>query len=192
VAYKYGQAIRLVSRAGTDHTKRFPGLVAAFQTLPAFSLILDGKVYRFDERLVSRFEWLRRRPNDETATPPVFVAFDCLYAHRQDLRDRPLRVRRHVLEAEVASEHFVLSARHLDDDGLARNIVPSAHSARQWASGTDCSLISVLASLPLRPARVHGVRGEAHRLVNHLIRPLQERRRDRHAEGLGGLRLMTK
>jgi bifunctional non-homologous end joining protein LigD len=118
VAYKYGQAVRLVSRGGKDHTRRFRGLVAALQTLPAFSLILDGEVCRFDERLVSRFEWLHRRPTEETATPPVFVAFDCLYARRKDLRDRPLRVRRHVLEAEVSSEHFVLPARRLADDGL--------------------------------------------------------------------------
>src|SRR5713101_4479913 len=41
-------------------------------------------------------------------------------------------------------------------------------------------------SLPLRPARVHGV-GEVHRLLNHLIRPLEERRRDRQAQRLGGL-----
>ncbi len=41
-------------------------------------------------------------------------------------------------------------------------------------------------SLTFRPTRVHGV-GEAHRLFDHLIRPLQERRRDRQAEGLGGL-----
>ena len=31
------------------------------------------------------------------------------------------------------------------------------------------------------------VSGEAHRLLDHLIRPLQECRRDRQAEGLGGL-----
>src|SRR5690242_4773139 len=94
VAYQYGKAIRLVSRVGTDHTTRFPELVAALQTLPAFSLILDGEVCRFDERLVSRFEWLHRRPKDETATPPVFVVFDCLYPRRKDLRERPLSVRR--------------------------------------------------------------------------------------------------
>ena len=119
VAYKYGKAVQLVSRAGTEHTRRFPELVAAIQTLPAFSLILDGEVCRFDDRLISRFEWLHRRPKDETATPPVFVAFDCLYARRKDLRDRPLRVRRRVLEAEIASEHFVLPARRLETDGLA-------------------------------------------------------------------------
>jgi bifunctional non-homologous end joining protein LigD len=119
VAYKYGKTVRLFSRAGTDQSARFPELADALRTLPAFSLILDGEVCRFDDRLVSRFEWLRRRPKGETATPPVFVAFDCLYARRKDLRNRPLRVRRHVLEAEVAAEHFVLPARRLADEGLA-------------------------------------------------------------------------
>ena len=31
------------------------------------------------------------------------------------------------------------------------------------------------------------IRGEVHGLLNHLIRPQQQRRRDREAEGLGGL-----
>jgi bifunctional non-homologous end joining protein LigD len=140
VAYKYGKAIRLVSRVGTDHTKRFPGLVAALQTLPAFSLILDGEVCRFDERLVSRFEWLHRRPTDETATPPVLVVFDCLYARRKDLRDWPLRARRHVLEAEVASEHFVLPARQLEDDGL-----------KAWQEVVDRGYEGLVAKNPASP-----------------------------------------
>jgi ATP-dependent DNA ligase len=79
VAYKYGKAPRFVTRAGADHTRRLPGFVAALQTLPAFSLILDGEMCRFDEQLVSRFEGLRRRPKDETAIPQVFMVFDCLY-----------------------------------------------------------------------------------------------------------------
>ncbi len=48
----------------------------------------------------------------------MFVVFDCLYARRKDLRDRPLRVRRGALEAEISSEHFVLPARRLAPNGL--------------------------------------------------------------------------
>jgi ATP-dependent DNA ligase len=47
-------------------------------TLPARTLILDGEICRFDDRLVSRFEWLHDRPNSETATTPMLMAFDCL------------------------------------------------------------------------------------------------------------------
>ena len=40
----------------------------------------EGPIAVFDRQLVSRFEWLRGRPKDATATPPLLMAFDCLYA----------------------------------------------------------------------------------------------------------------
>jgi bifunctional non-homologous end joining protein LigD len=118
VAYKDADRVRLVSRNGRDLTHRFPELVAAVGALPARTLILDGEICRFDDRLVSRFEWLHGRPNDETATPPMLMVFDCLYARRKDLRGRPLDVRRHVLESEVDGHRLILPARRLADDGL--------------------------------------------------------------------------
>src|SRR5215470_11469327 len=84
VAYKDGKRVLLISRAGKDLTSRFPDLVAVLLALGARTLILDGEVCRFDQQLVSRFEWLLRRPKTETATPPLFMVFDCLYARRKD------------------------------------------------------------------------------------------------------------
>ena len=88
VAYKDGTAVRLVSRAGKDHSPRFGELAAALRALPVMTLILDGEVAIFDNTLISRFEWLRKRPEDVAATPPIFMAFDCLYLEGRDLRDR--------------------------------------------------------------------------------------------------------
>jgi len=119
VAYKNAERVRLVSRNGRDLTPRFRELAAAVGVLPARSLILDGEIAVFDTALISRFEWLRGQPKDETATPPMLIAFDCLYARRKDLRERPLGVRRHVLEAEVDGHRLILPARRLADDGLA-------------------------------------------------------------------------
>jgi ATP-dependent DNA ligase len=110
--------VRLVSRNGRDLTHRFPELVAAVGALPARTLILDGEIAVFDSALVSRFEWLRGRPKDQAATPPMLMAFDCLYARRKDLREGPLSGRRHVLEAEVDGHRLILPARRLVDDGL--------------------------------------------------------------------------
>jgi bifunctional non-homologous end joining protein LigD len=118
VAYKDGRAVRLVSRNGRDLTRRFPELGAAVGALPARTLILDGEIAVFDTALVSRFEWLRGRPKSETATPALYMVFDCLYARRKDLRERPLRRRRHVLEGEVDGHRLILPARRLADDGL--------------------------------------------------------------------------
>jgi len=66
-----------VSRPGRDHTNRFPGLAATIRALPARTLVLDGEVCIFDQQLISRFEWLYRRPKGETATPGLFMVFDC-------------------------------------------------------------------------------------------------------------------
>jgi len=118
LAYKDGAGGRLISRNGRDLTRRFPELAAAVAGLAPPTLVLDGEIAVFDQQLVSRFEWLRARPKDDTATPPLLMAFDCLYARGKDLRKRPLRVRRNVLEELVDGRHLVLPARRLAADGL--------------------------------------------------------------------------
>ena len=119
VAYKDGPTVRLVSRQGKDFTRRFPGIVAALRKLEPPSLILDGEVARYDERLISRFEWLRRSPKDEIATPPMFMAFDLLQLDGDDLRSQPLRVRRECLETALdGAPAVLLPVRRLADHGL--------------------------------------------------------------------------
>jgi bifunctional non-homologous end joining protein LigD len=118
LAYKDAAGVRLVSQNARDLTRRFPDLVTAVAELEVQGLILDGEIAIFDSRLVSRFEWLRGRPKDETATPPILIAFDCLHAHGRDLRERPLRVRRNVLEALLEGQNLVLPARRLAENGL--------------------------------------------------------------------------
>jgi bifunctional non-homologous end joining protein LigD len=94
VAYKDGTQVQFVSRAGKDHARRFSELAAAICALPVRTLILDGEVAIFDDQLISRFEWFRKRPEDAASTPPIYRAFDCLYLEGRDLRPLPLRERR--------------------------------------------------------------------------------------------------
>ena len=108
----------LVSRQGVDHTSRYPDIVAALRSLEVPSLILDGEIAVFDQALISRFEWLRRRAPTETATPPLFMVFDCPHARGKDLRDRPLYVRRNVIEDTLDDQDLLLPVRRLADDGL--------------------------------------------------------------------------
>jgi bifunctional non-homologous end joining protein LigD len=119
VAHKDGAAVKLVSRQGIDHTARYPDIVAAIRAVSAPTLIMDGEVAIFDQRLISRFEWLRHRQPPDVATPPLFMAFDCLYYRGQDLRPRPLATRRNVLEDVLGRQDLVLPVRRLADDGLA-------------------------------------------------------------------------
>jgi bifunctional non-homologous end joining protein LigD len=118
LAYKDAAGVRLVSRNAKDLTRRFPELTAAVAALKPPTLLLDGEIAVFDSQFISHFEWIRSQPKNEPATPPTLIAFDCLYARGKDLRKRPLRVRRNVLEELVDGHHLVLPARRLADDGL--------------------------------------------------------------------------
>lgn len=118
VAYKDADGVRLVSRNGRDHTRRFPELVKALGGLKPKTFALDGEVAVFDRDLISRFEWLRGRPTDEPAALPVYITFDILELAGGDLRDRPLKERRRVLDRLVWHHSMIFPARRLADDGL--------------------------------------------------------------------------
>jgi bifunctional non-homologous end joining protein LigD len=56
IAYKDGGRVRLLSRHGVDHTKRFADVAAAITKLSAHTLVLDGEVAIYDQQLQSRFD----------------------------------------------------------------------------------------------------------------------------------------
>jgi bifunctional non-homologous end joining protein LigD len=119
VAYKDGTHVQLVSRAGKDRARRFSELAATIRALPSVTLILDGEVAIFDDQLISRFEWFRRRPEDVASTPPIYMAFDCLYLEGRNLRPLSLRERRQELEHVLENDHaLIFPARRLDPNGL--------------------------------------------------------------------------
>jgi bifunctional non-homologous end joining protein LigD len=119
VAYKDGDQVRLITRQGKDFTSRFPELAAAVKALRWRTLVLDGEVAVYDEQLISRFEWLRGRPEDQVATPPMFMAFDILQFDKADVRPQPLHSRRNLLERVLdAAPAVLLPVRRLADDGF--------------------------------------------------------------------------
>jgi|SRR5690349_12470329 len=117
-AMKAGDGTRLISRNGIQHTKRFPELVQALDSLSADTFLLDGEVAVYDRALISRFEWLRGRPKDEPATLPVYMVFDVLEIGGKDLQKEPLWKRREKLEGLVAGARMILPTRRLSDSGL--------------------------------------------------------------------------
>jgi ATP-dependent DNA ligase len=158
VAYKDGARVRLVSRNGRDHTRRFAGIAAAIAKLAVRALVLDGEVAIYDERLRSRFDWLREPDADAVATPPMFMAFDLLHKDGRALTGRPLRDRRARLENAIMGSDLVLPVRRLakngfeawaeviahDYEGLVAKEEPSVYEAgptRRWlkvkAAGLD-------------------------------------------------------
>ena len=109
--------VRLLSRNGIDYTRRFRALAAAIALLPASTLLLDGEVTAFDEYLLSRRAFLHPDPH-VLVTPPIYIAFDCVYASGRDLRDHPLGARRETLERLIDDQHLLFPARRLPAHGL--------------------------------------------------------------------------
>jgi len=118
LAYKSGGAVRLFSRNGVDHTARFRDIASMVLKMPSPTLVLDGEVAVYDQKLVSRFDMLTDPDDRIVITPPLFMAFDVLFSRGRDLRERPLSDRRERLERELRGADFVYSVRRLDDDGL--------------------------------------------------------------------------
>jgi len=119
LAFKEGERVQLISRNRKDFTRKFPEIVQGLASLKVKTLILDGEVAVFDERLVSHLGYLRGAPADQLFTPPMYVAFDCLYARGKNLMAQPLHRRRVALEREVrGAAGPIILARRLAEDGL--------------------------------------------------------------------------
>jgi bifunctional non-homologous end joining protein LigD len=118
VAAKAGGVVQLISRSGRDHTKRFHELAKTLAGLKPKTFTLDGEVAVFDRELVSRFEWFRGRPKDEPVTHPVYICFDVLELEGRDLRAKPLKERRRILERLVSNRATVFPARRLAPNGF--------------------------------------------------------------------------
>jgi bifunctional non-homologous end joining protein LigD len=140
LAYKNGARVRLVSRNGRDHTQRFADIATAIAKLSARSIVLDGEVAIFDEKLRSRFDWLREPDPDAVATPPVLVAFDLLHQDGREFIGRPLRERRARLEEVVAGSDFVLPVRRLARNGFEAWTEVVAHDYEGLVAKDETSL----------------------------------------------------
>jgi bifunctional non-homologous end joining protein LigD len=117
IAYKRGADVQLISRTGRDHTHRFPDVARAIAKLSPGTLILDGEVAVFDEQLISQFHLLNTTDPNVVVTPPLFMAFDCLYQRGRDLRSEPLGERQRILWRTIAGSELVLPCRRLQADG---------------------------------------------------------------------------
>jgi hypothetical protein len=67
------ERVRLVSRNGRDHTRRFRDIAAAISKLSARSIVLDGEVAIYHQQFRSRFDWLREPDPGAVTSPPLFT-----------------------------------------------------------------------------------------------------------------------
>lgn len=127
-AVGHPDGVRLWSKNGTDLTARFPELAAAAAAVVPDGTVIDGEAVIFhDDRL--SFELLQRRftssrsqlTGEARQHPASYMAFDLLALDGQDLRGRPLRIRRTLLE-ELARDWMppLQLSPITDDETLAR------------------------------------------------------------------------
>jgi bifunctional non-homologous end joining protein LigD len=114
--------------------------VAAIAKLSARSLVLDGEIAIYDEKLRSRFDWLREPDADAVATPPMFIVFDVLHRDGRDLIGRPLRERRARLEDAVADNDLVLPVRRLARNGFEARSEVIARDYEGYVAKDEASL----------------------------------------------------
>lgn len=120
LAVREAGRVKLISRNGRDHTKRFHAIAEALAALKPTTFTLDGEVAVFDAELVSRFEWLRHLNHGDLATPPLYMVFDLLtLEEKKDYRPEPLKVRRKALEKLLKGQSLILAARRLSPEGFA-------------------------------------------------------------------------
>jgi DNA ligase-1 len=127
-----GGAVRLWSRGEELITHRFPEISAAATRLPD-GTVLDGEVLAFRDDRPLPFSALQQRIGREKqlaqlvrAVPVVFMAYDALEISGDNLRDRPLRERRALLEQ--------LLDHHRDDPASSAGIlrVSPSFTATTW------------------------------------------------------------
>jgi hypothetical protein len=116
LAYKNRNRVRLLSRNGRDHTRRFADLAAAIAKLSARTLVLDEGWPSTTSS--SAPAWLREPGPDAVASPPLLIAFDVMFRDRRDLAGLPLSARGIHLEDVIDGANLVLPVRRLARNGL--------------------------------------------------------------------------
>jgi len=108
-AIKIGEEVRLYSRRGRDFTKKFGKIAKAVAKIQEASFILDGEAVAVDEKGKPSFQMLQNRASLPPGWNLVYYAFDLLHLNGQDLKDRPLKERRALLEKVLGDSGVLLS-----------------------------------------------------------------------------------
>jgi bifunctional non-homologous end joining protein LigD len=115
MARRDGVGVRLTTRHGNDFTFRFPLAVAAVQTLPGRSFLIDGEAIVTNERGLAVFDLIRHQRHGADA---VLIAFDLIELDGEDLCRSPLEHRKRALAKLVRRPHAgIVSNEVFEGDG---------------------------------------------------------------------------
>ena len=151
LAYRTGDALRLMTRNQKQVNGTYPELVAALAAQDCDDFIVDGEVVAFDGAATS-FSKLQQRlgvrsPSADlrAAVPVVYYLFDVLWADGQDVRSLSLRERKQILRRLLSFAGPIRFTSHRTRDG-------EEYYARACASGWE-GLVVKRGDAPYRPGR---------------------------------------
>lgn len=98
MAFKNGDATRLLSRTEKDFGRRFPEILESVQALGADDLILDGEIVALDEEGRSSFQLLQAYDLGQDKPSIIYYVFDLLRLDGKSLLNQPLAERKKELE----------------------------------------------------------------------------------------------
>ena len=115
LAQRADARVRLLTRKGTNFSSRFPQIVAAVTLLPVQSCLIDGEAIVCNGDGLAVFDLIREYRHDSAA---VLCAFDLLEADGEDLRSRPIELRKGVLAKLLSRPHAGIAFnQHYEADG---------------------------------------------------------------------------
>lgn len=91
--------VTIVSRNQKDWSGRFTEIQKSLAALDVKNAVFDGEICALDEKGRSRFQLLQGVLSAETKAPLVYFLFDLLFIDGFDVRDRPLAVRKAMLQS---------------------------------------------------------------------------------------------
>jgi bifunctional non-homologous end joining protein LigD len=109
--------VRLYSRNDKTLNSRFPVLIDALEKLP-FDAVLDGEVVVLDNAGKASFQLLQNYLRTGEGLLAYYV-FDVLYLNGHDLRNIPLRRRKHILAQILPDIPNVRISDHIEEKGVS-------------------------------------------------------------------------
>ncbi|HET9693584.1 MAG TPA: DNA ligase D [Steroidobacteraceae bacterium] len=98
-----GERVHCYTRSGHDWTHRMPRVAAGLASLGLRDAWLDGELVATDEQGVPQFQKLQQALDPDSGAEPVLVLFDALQLLGADLREKPQRERKRLLQQVLAS-----------------------------------------------------------------------------------------
>ena len=113
--------VRLLTRNGHDWTAKMPGLAREVATLPVEFAWLDGEIVVLREDGLPDFNALQNAFDQRQMPELIYFLFDALFVDGVDLRGKPLRTRREVLEGIMArhEQNHVRISQTFNADGAS-------------------------------------------------------------------------